>query len=274
MLVPIQIYYLERRIDLVPVVRRRKNETKTEWIKRYTNILYDLLPQTSLEDRAKFLDIRDKIIELNYSFFGYVVSQKFLNNSYITYEDKLQACISRFCECWTWYKFEAKYRTDISFSVFYKPRLGEMLERDFNEVQYSLRRTLMMEVGDQLGKHWTKVTYEDLADPRLHISADHMTSLMAIFGSLYPASQEDISPYLEAPDDITKDHGIIAELTDEYDDIVSLLVREMIEKEKKLSTKDINKLAEILDLDAKELKAKVPLAEAQLYQLLKKDINS
>ena len=103
---------------MVPVIRRRKNETKTEWIKRYTNILYDMLPQTSLEDRAKHLDIRDKIIELNYSFFGYVVSQKFLNNSYISYEDKLQACIARFCECWTWYKFEKKYRTDISFSVF------------------------------------------------------------------------------------------------------------------------------------------------------------
>lgn len=259
---------------MVPVIRRRKNETKTEWIKRYTNILYDMLPQTSLEDRAKFTDIRDKIIELNYSFFGYVVSQKFLNNSYISYEDKLQACITRFCECWTWYKFAAKYRTDISFSVFYKPRLGEMLERDFNEVQYSLRRTLMMEVGDQLGKHWTKVTYEDLADPRLHISSDHMTSLMAIFGSLYPASQEDISPYLEAPDEITRDHGIISELTDEYDDIISLLIREMIEKEKKLSNRDINKLAEILDLDPKDLKSKVPLAEKQLYQMLQKEVNN
>lgn len=255
---------------MVPVIRRRKNETKTEWIKRYTNILYDMLPQTSLEDRAKHLDIRDKIIELNYSFFGYVVSQKFLNNSYISYEDKLQACIARFCECWTWYKFEKKYRTDISFSVFYKPRLGEMLERDFNEVQYSLRRTLMMEVGDQLGKHWTKVTYEDLADPRLHISASHMTSLMAIFGSLYPASQEDISPYLEAPDSITKDKGPIDELNDEYNDIVNLLIREMIDKEKQLNTRDINKIADMYGLNASELKQKLPIAEKQLYLILKR----
>ena len=255
---------------MVPVIRRRKNETKTEWIKRYTNILYDMLPQTSLEDRAKHLDIRDKIIELNYSFFGYVVSQKFLNNSYISYEDKLQACIARFCECWTWYKFEKKYRTDISFSVFYKPRLGEMLERDFNEVQYSLRRTLMMEVGDQLGKHWTKVTYEDLADPRLHISASHMTSLMAIFGSLYPASQEDISPYLEAPDSITKDNGPIDELNDEYNDIVNLLIREMIDKEKQLNTRDINKIADMYGLNASELKQKLPIAEKQLYLILKR----
>ena len=256
---------------MVPVVRKRKNESKTEYIKRYTNILYDQLPQTSLEDRAKHLDIRDKIIELNYAFFGYVVSQKFLNNSYITYEDRLQACIARFCECWTWYKFEKKYRTDISFSVFYKPRLGEMLERDFNEVQYSLRRTLLIEVGDQLGKPWTKVTYEDLSDNRLHISASHMTSLMAIFGSLYPASQDDISPYLEAPDDIARDHGPIEDLTDEYNDLIGLLVREMVSKEKKLTSRDINKMAEIYGLDAKELKSKVPLAEQELYRILKSD---
>ena len=194
---------------------------------------------------------------------------KFLNNSYASYEDKVQACIERFCECWTWYKFAKKYRTDISFTVFYKPRLGEMLERDFNEVQYSLRRTLCMEVGKQLGKHWAKVTYDDLADPRLHISASHMTSLKAIFGSLYPANQDDISPYLEAPDDIAKDHGPVESLTDEYNDVTGLLVREMVSREKKLSSKDLSNISEIYGLDYKELKAKVPMAEKQLYQLLK-----
>lgn len=257
---------------MIPSVRRKKNESETDYIKRYTNILYDLLPQTSLEDREQYHEIRDKIIELNYKFFAYVVRTKFLNNYYASYEDKVQACIARFCKCWTWYKFEKKYRTDVSFAVFYKPRLGEMLERDFNEVKYSLRRTLMMEVGDQLGKHWTKVTYEDLSDPRLDISPSHMTSLMAIFGSLYPASQEDISPYLEAPDNITKDNGILHSLTDEYDDIISLLIREMVEKEKKLSASDLDKLSDMLNLDSKELKAKLPIAEKRLYQMLKSDI--
>lgn len=255
---------------LVPKVRRHKDETKTEYIKRYTNILYDQLPQTSLEDREQYHDIRDKIVELNYNFFGYVVSQKFLNNSYAAYEDKLQACILRFYQCWTWYKFEAKYRTDISFTVFYKPRLGEMLERDFNEVQYSLRRTLCMEVGTQLNKPWTKVTYDDLANPDLNISANHMASLLAIFGSLYPASSEEISPYLEAPDDIARDHGPIQELADDYNDIVGLLVREMVEKERKLNNRDINKLATMLSLEPASLKAKLPLAEQELYSLLTK----
>ncbi len=233
-----------------------------------------MLPQTSLEDREKYHDIRDKIIELNYPFFGYVVSQKFLNNSYASYEDKLQACILRFCQCWTWYKFEKKYRTDLSFSVFYKPRLGEMLERDFNEVQYSLRRTLCLEVGEQLNKPWTKVTYEDLANPNLHISSSHMTSLMAIFGSLYPASSDELSPYLEAPDSIAKDHGPIEELTDEYDDIINLIIREMIDKEKRLTTRDINKMADMYGLDASDLKSKLPLAEKQLYKILKQNEDS
>lgn len=259
----------EEGFILIPIVRQHKHESKTEWIKRYTNILYDQLPQTTLEERGQFIEIRDKIIELNYNFFGYVVSHKFLNNSYISYEDKVQACIARFCECWTWYRFEKKYRTDISFTVFYKPRLGEMLERDFNEVQYSLRRTLMMEVGDQIGKHWAKVTYDDLADPRVNISPQHKVSLMAIFGSLYPTSEDDISPYLQAPDEIAKEHGALDDLTDEYNDIVSLLIREMVDKEKRLTNKDLKKLAEILDLSQAQLKEKLPIAEKQLYGMLK-----
>ena len=253
---------------MVPVVFQRKHESKTEFIKRYTNLLYDALPQTGLEERAKHLDIRDKIIELNYSFFGYVVSQKFLNNSYASYEDKLQACIARFCECWTWYKSKEKYHNPVAFSVFYKPRLGEMLERDFNEVPYSLRRSLLLEVGDQIGKHWAKVTYDDLSDPRVSVSSNHMMSLMAMFGSLYPGSADEISPYLEAPDEISKDKGPIDSLTDEYDDIVSLLVREMVDKEKRLTNKDLNQLADILGLDPNDLKSKLPLAEEQLYTLL------
>lgn len=257
----------------IPLAFKRKHETKNQFIKRYTNLLYDQLPQTTLEERAQYTEIRDKIIELNYSFFGYVVSRKFLNNSYATYEDKVQACIKRFCECWTWYKFEAKYRTDLSFAVFYLPRLGEMLERDFNEVQYSLRRTLCKEVGDQIGKHWGKVTYEDLTDPRVNISSDHMASLMAMFGSLYPGSSDEISPYLEAPDEISKMHSPVEELTDEYDDFVNLLIREMVNLEKKLTPKDLNRMGEIYRVDPQELKKLVPIAEAQLYDICKSRVD-
>lgn len=257
---------------MVPKVYRKSDETKVEYIKRYTNILYDSLPQTSLEDREQHHDIRDKIIELNYSFFGYVVSQKFLNNSYASYEDKLQACILRFCTCWTWWKFEKKYRSDVSFTVFYKPRLGEMLEREFNEVQYSLRRSLCVEVANQLDKPWTKLTYEDLSDPRVHISADHMESLKAIFGSLYSEPIDDVIMYFKAPDDVHDQPSLIESLGDEYNDIVNLLIREMIDKERKLTTKDINKMATMYGLDPVSLKSKQQIAENQLYTMLNKAV--
>lgn len=258
----------------IPLAFKRKSETKNEFTKRYTNLLYDQLPQTSIEDREQYTEIRDKIIEINKGFFGFVVSRKFLNNSYATYEDKVQACIKRFCECWTWYKFKPKCsRDDISFAVFYTPRLGEMLERDFNEVQYSLRRTLCKEVGDQIGKHWGKVTYDDLSDPRVNIPSDHMASLMAMFGSLYPGSSDEISPYLEAPDEISKTHSPVEELDDSYDDYVNLLIREMVHKEKKLTAKDINLMGEIYQIDPQELKKLVPVAESQLYSICKSRVN-
>ena len=259
---------------MVPIVHQRKNESKTDYIKRYTNILYDCLPQTSLEDREKYHDIRDKIIELNYGFFGYVVKNKFLNCPYAEYEDKVQGCIQRFCECWTWYRFKKKYNKDVTFAVFYKPRLGEMLERSFNEVGYSLRRSLLVEVSEQIHKPWTEITYEDLSDPRIDIPPNHKMSLMAIFGALNPASSDEISPYLEAPDDITKEKSPVESLTDQYNDVVSLLVHEMVDREKKLTTRDLSKIAEIYDLDLQDLKQKLPLAEKQLYELLKSDSNS
>lgn len=258
----------------IPIVFKKKGESEKSYIKRYTNILYDTLPQTSLEDREEYIEVRDKVIELNYKFFGFIVKRKFLNNSYADYEDKLQACIARFCTCWTWYKFEKKYRTDLSFTVFYMPRLGEMLERDFNEVQYSLRRTLCLEVGEQINKPWMKVTYDDLARKDLNISASHMTSLMAIFGTLYPASADEISPFLEAPDDIAKDKGPLSYLNDNYDDIINLLIREMIEKEKPLTQKDLMKMGEIYGLDPDDLKRKLPIAKDELYKILKSRTDS
>lgn len=121
--------------------------TDSEWVKLRTLELYDYLPQTSLEERATYTDIRDEIVELNYTFFGYVASHTFINNSSISYEDKFQSALLHFCEMWHKYKYAAKYRTDLSFAVFFKLRIGECIERELNEVKYSLRRSLCMEVG-------------------------------------------------------------------------------------------------------------------------------
>lgn len=258
---------------MVPVTFKRKNETKNDYIKRYTNLLYDALPQTSLEDRAKCTDIRDKIIELNKGFFGYVVNTKFLDNNYVSYEDKYQGCIARFCECWMTYKWEGAttYRTDVSFAVFFRPRLGEMLERDFNEVQYSLRRSTLMKIGKQIDKYWSSVTYEDLKDLRVKLSSKELESALAIFGTLTKTNVDDLYPFLEDSEDI--EYCELDYINDEYNDIVNLIIHEMIRNERKLNTKDINKLCEIYDFDPKEIKKKIPLAEMELYSKLTKNVN-
>ena len=94
--------------------------SKQEWVKLRTLELYDYLPQTTLEERYTYTDIRDEIIELNYTFFGYVATHTYINNSSISYEDKFQSALLHFCTMWHKFRFAPKYRTDLSFAVFFK----------------------------------------------------------------------------------------------------------------------------------------------------------
>ena len=237
-----------------------------EFRKLRTIELYDYLPQTTLEERRTYTDIRDAIIEMNYTFFGYIASHKFLNNNYIEYQDKFQSALLHFCEMWEKYRFEhGKYRTDVAFGVFFKPRITECMERELDEVKYSLRRTLCMEVGDQLGKHWAKVTYEDLADPRVKLEPDKMASLQAMFGSMYVADLETHAMFIEAEDaplDIDELYN------DDYDNLTDLLVHEMIEQERDLTDKDINNISNTLNIPAEKLFAVLEEARAKLYKKL------
>lgn len=243
----------------------------TEFIKQRTLEIYDSMPQDK-ELRRACLDERDEIIELNYAFFGYVAKSTFINNPTVTYEDKLQSALMHFCECFWWYKWRGDathkgYRQDLSFTVFYKPRIGEMIERELNQVKYSIRRSLCMEVGDQLGKHWGKVRYEDLADPRLKLSAEKMNTLKAIFGSLYIADLADHEAYIPAP---TISSHIEDQLTDNYESLDELLIQEMIRDESKLSNAQIYELATIYGIDPDILILHRKSAEDLLYARLKR----
>ena len=245
-----------------------------ERIKQQTLEIYDSMPQDK-ELRKQCYAERDKIIELNYAFFGYVAKSTFINNPTVTYEDKLQSALMHFCECFWWNKWKGDethkgYRQDISFTVFYKPRLGEMIERELNQVKYSVRRTLCMEVGAQIGKHWGKVRYEDLSDPRVHLSADKMNSLKAIFGSIYIADLEDHEAYLPAPSINTM---IDEQLSDKYDSLEDLLVHEMIRCESKLSNSKIFEIATMYGLDPDILILHRKAAEDKLYQQLKANMD-
>lgn len=232
-------------------------------VKQRTIELYDSIPQDE-EGRKSRLDIRDQIIELNYSFFGYVASRTYINNPSIEYEDKFQSALCNFCKCWWWYRWSKKYRTDLSFSSFFTLRLGEMIERELNEVKYSMRRSLCMKAAAQLGKHWGQVKYEDLA--HVNLPADDMNSLKAIFGAVYWADLADHEMYIEAPD--TQHSDISKYLTDKYNSIEELLIHEMVSNESKLSDDDIKELSELYSIDYWQLKAALPKAMEILHDKL------
>lgn len=240
-------------------------------IKEETIRLYQSLPQEK-ELRMQRTDVRDRVIELNYAFFGYVATHTFINNTSVTYEDKLQSALLHFCECWWWYLWQGDethkgYRCDLSFTVFFKLRVGEMIERELNEVKYSIRRSLCMEVGKQLGKHWGQVKYDDLMDPRLHLPTDKMNSLKAIFGTLYIADLDTHEPFLSSEE--VSFSKFDEELTDKYDTVEELLIREMIDRERKLTNNDIFEICDIYGLDDRTIRGKLKTAETILYSRLR-----
>lgn len=238
----------------------------SEYRNQRTIELYDYLPQTTLEDRRTYTDIRDAVIEMNYTFFGYIASNKFINNSFISYEDKFQSALFHFCEMWEKYRFiTPKYRTDVAFGVFFKPRITECMERELDEVKYSLRRSLCMEVGNQVGKHWAKVTYEDLSDPRVKLSPNKMDSLKAIFGSMYVADLETHEMFVESEDQVIDSSDLYS---DDYNSLTELLMHEMVDKERQLEDKDLQDLSNLLCIPFEKLKSLIPEAEQKLYDVL------
>lgn len=256
--------------------------TKAEWTKQRTIELYSYLPQANiyedmtkeekdaeieraLAERFTYTDIRDEVIEINYAFFGYVASHTFINNSAISYEDKFQSALTHFCEMWHKYKFAAKYRTDLSFAVFFKPRVGECIERELNEVKYSLRRTLCMEVGEMIGKHWGQVKYDDLSDPRVRLKPEKMESLKAMFGTFYWADLETHALFIQSDVQYSKEDELYS---DNYDTVQGLLIHEMIENESKLTDKKLLDLSMMLDIPFNQLKDELPAAEAKLKSYL------
>lgn len=245
------------------------NLNDSDWRKERTLELYDLLPQTTLEERATFTDIRDEIVHLNYTFFGYIASHTYVNNTAVTYEDKFQSALLHFCEIWHKYKFSKKYRTDLSFAVFFKPRLSEEIQRELTTVRYSFERSIKMEAGKQLNKHWSKVEYEDLKD--VSLPGQKMQSLQAIFGCMYWADLDTHALFIEAPASTSED-SLLELYSVDYDSTVDLLVHEMIERETLLDDKILQKISDIQDIPLEELKSVRHVAELKLYNKLQEAV--
>lgn len=238
-----------------------KNKSDSNYIKIRTNELYDSLPLDK-EERKKCLSVRDEIIKLNYAFFGYVANTTFIENT--THEDKFQTALLSFMGMWWKYKWTPKYRDDLSFAVFFKPRISEEIRRYLSPISYTTNRNLRMKVAEQLGKSWTDVTYDDLSNVTL--SSKDMNALKSIFGASYPVELSDVETYLEAPYAFKND--IEDYQTAMYDSIEELLIQEMIEQESSLSDRYLHKIAELYTIDYNVLKAAMPKALSILHKRL------
>lgn len=250
----------------IPTKLDKSSMSEKEWVKARTQELYDMLPLTTLEERNSYTDIRDEIIAINYSFFGYLAKNKYIADPNVTYEDKLQSAVLAFCQNWAKYKFTPKYRADLSFSVFFKPRISECIGRELNPIKYSLRRTICMKAAKQLGKPWGKLTREDIKYVKLQ--ANEMKILEAIFSSRYGKN-------IDAPDSrrLTRDTDVKADVletiyTEDYDELEDLIVHEMIENESKLSDKQLLDMSEMYGIPYDDLVAARPIGEAKLQKQL------
>ena len=252
----------------IPTKLDYRSMNKTAWVKARTQELYDMLPQTTLEERNTYTEIRDEIIEINYSFFGYVAKNQYVTDPYATYEDKLQSALTNFCDMWAKYKFAPEYRTDLSFAVFFKPRLSECIRRELNTIKYSLRRSVCMKAAAQLGKHWGQLTKEDI--PKVHLNPQEMRILEAIFATQYEAPYDDngMAKIKMEQSDFVVSHGIDDIYTEQYDSIEDLIVHEMIEQESKLDDAYLLKMSNMYGIPFCDLEKARPIGEQKLkYQL-------
>lgn len=256
-----------------PTKLDKSSMTADEWRKARTLELYSYLPQTSFEDRATYTDIRDELVELNYNFFRYIALHiKSIYNQTVTTEDKLQSALMHFCEIWYKYKFEGevnshgkRYRDDIAFSSFFKPRIAECMEREFNNVKYSTRRTLCIRAGEQLGKKWTEVKYEDL-NLLKGWSTEDLHAIQAVFCSTNNQDFETTSIF--RPSTRVEADNIDQLYFDEYDSLEDLIVHEMIENECKLDDKYLLEMSEMYTIPYADLVKARPIGEAKLKKQL------
>ena len=257
----------------IPTKLDYKNMKKADWIKARTQELYDMLPQTTLEERNKYTDIRDEIIELNYSFFGYIAKNQYVTDPLVTYEDKLQSALTNFCQMWAKYKFAPEYRTDLSFAVFFKPRLSECIRRELNTIKYSLRRTVCMKAAAQLGKHWGQVTKEDL--PKVKLNPQEMQILESIFNTQYDTNYDENNVARAVPpqSNFTASYSIDTIYTEQYDNLEDLIIHEMIEQESKLDDAYLLKMSQMYGIPFNELEEARPVGEWKLKRQLEEYLN-
>lgn len=242
-------------------IRVPENKNDKEYIKQRTIELYDSLPM-DLEQRKARHDVRDEVIDLNYKFFGYVATSTFVEG--VSYEDKLQTALMAFLGGWWKFKYAPKYRTDLSFAVFFKPRLSEEVKRHLNTFSYSQKRALCLKAAVQLDKPWTAVCYDDLC--KVVLPEEDMLALKAILGTKHPQDISEIEGYTDAHT-ITP-QGIEKYVTDKFDTVEELLIQEMISQEAPIDDKQLKQLSDLYGIPLYDLKIARPKAMQILHNRL------
>lgn len=237
-----------------------------EYIKKRTIELYDSLPMEEEARKAQFA-VRDEIIDLNYTFFGYVATSTFVEG--VLYEDKFQTALMAFLGMWWKYKYAPKYRTDLSFAVFFKPRLSEEIKRYLNTFSYSQKRNLCIKAAAQLNKPWTSINYDDLA--KVELPEDDMLALKTILGYKHPQDISDIEGYTDTH--MTPVYGIEKYVSDKYDTVEEMLIQEMVTQEAPIEDKQLKYLSELYSIPYIELKQALPRAMHILHERLTRNLN-
>lgn len=232
-----------------------------EYVKQRTLELYASLPMEE-EARKAQIAVRDEIIQLNYKFFGYVAANTFVEG--YLYEDKLQTALMAFLNMWWKFGYAPKYRTDLSFAVFFKPRIAEEIKRYLNSYSYSQKRSLCLKVALQLNKSWTSVTYDDLA--KVELTEDDRLALKIILGQLHPQDLSDIEEFTDVH--TAPVHDVEQYVSDKYNSIEELLIQEMVAQEAPIDAKQMKRLSELYGIPYIDLNSALPKALEMLHKRL------
>ena len=234
------------------------------YVKQRTLELYASLPM-DLVERQKRTDVRDEILRLNLKFFGYVAKETYVANA--EYEDKFQTAVMSFLKMWWKFKWTPRYRDDLSFAVFFKPRISEEIRRYLGTVSYSQKRMLCIKVADQLHKSWGDVNYDDLA--KVQLPEDDIIALKAILGTPHPMDISELGMFLE---DSRPAYGIDKYQTYKYNSTEELLIQEMIEQEAPITDKQLKAMSEMYGITYIELKSALPRALKMLHDRLTENL--
>ena len=207
----------------------------------------------------------------------YDPSATYTSEDYVFYEKELYECKSCTPVTGEWnpemWKRVKTYRSDLSFAVFFKPRLKECITRELNTIKYSVRRQVCMKAAAQLGKHWGQLTKEDIA--KVQLSPEEMQTLESIFSTKYDTPFEDTTAVKAKPmqSDFITIKGIDEIYTEKYDSLEDLIMHEMIEEQCKLDDAHLLKMAQMYDIPFVDLERARPIGEEKLRLLLEEAID-